>query len=333
MKKITIITLLLLASCQIGGTSRTPGPQLDTTGTQGLEVVVNPASNTQVLMCGESNVLLDLYNLGTSDIIQGAYSLVTEDQLLLLLGKTKKQGSITLEGRSMNSPVGGFTQLQFAFKSENLPAQLEMYQTPFIFTACYPYMTRASIPVCIDTTRDPQAARSCVTSQVSGSAGQGAPVVVSMVEPIMAIQDNAILPTFVIHITNAGKGRVVSPESLGFACGNQGSAGSRIKVTAQLQDETLTCKPEIIDLRAGETKVTCQSDTYFGAADGRANQGTFTTPLTVNLEYGYVTTTTLPITITRLAHQEDCSGARAQTSAQSTTSTNTQRGAKWPPQS
>ena len=333
MNKFVIALSLFLVGCQLGGTTPTPGPQFYATGTQGLDVRVNTLSNNQLFMCEEGEVLLDLHNLGTSDIAQGIYTLTIEDQILKPVGKTKKQGSYSLEGRSAVNPVGGYTQLGFRFKTNNLPAQLETYQTPFIFNACYPYATSANIPVCIDPTRDPQAARSCKTTPVSGKGGQGAPVLVTLVEPLMVVQDNAVLPTFIVHIANAGKGRVVSTDSLGFACGNGGGTpSSKVRVMAQLQDEQLKCLPEMVDLRQGETKVTCMSNTYFGAAEGRANQGTFTTPLTVQLEYGYVTTLFYPFTITRLAHQEDCSSTQ-ETYTPSTVSTSTDRGINWPPKS
>src|SRR3989344_432939 len=160
MNKLALAILIILAGCIPGG--NTPaGPQFYAAGPQGVEAVINPASTEHTLMCSNAQILLDLHNLGTADVAQGGYSLVVEDQILRPLGRTKKQGSFALEGRSSVNPNGGYTQLAFTYKAETLPAQLETYQTPFIFNSCYPYSTSANIPVCIDPTRDPQAARSC----------------------------------------------------------------------------------------------------------------------------------------------------------------------------
>lgn len=294
--KLLVILLGILLGCQPGIPA---GPQFDSTGTEGIVVRINPASTQDFLMCQESNILLDLYNAGLADVPQGIYTAIVEDQILTPINK--KQGSFALEARSPVNPAGGFTQLMFKLKSKTLPTQLETYQTPFIFSACYPYNTYASIPVCIDPDVTNKQNKACVTTPISGAGGQGAPVAVTLVEPRMIIEDNTIVPTFIIHVANVGDGRVVSPDSLGFACGNAESASSKIRAFVQLQDETLKCSPDLIDLRAGETKITCRSNKQFGP-----NEGTFITPLSIHLEYGYVTTAFMPLTITRFANQEHC---------------------------
>lgn len=292
MRKIIFAILGILLACQQG----IQGPQFDSTGTEGVVVRINPASTQDFLMCQESNMLLDLNNIGLADVPQGIFTVITEDQII---STTKKQGSFALDGRSPVNPEGGATQLSFRLKSKTLPPQLETYQTPFIFHACYPYNTYASIPVCIDPDVNNRQDKSCISTPVSGKGGQGAPVAVTLVEPKITIEDNTVIPTFIISIANVGRGRVVAPELLG-GCG-AGTEKSTIRAFVQLQDETLKCAPEAIDLRAGETKITCRSNKNFGT-----NQGTFTTPLSIHLEYGYTTTSFLPLTITRLPQQKQC---------------------------
>src|SRR3989344_1123756 len=134
MKLAIILLLGLLAGCQLGTST---GPQFDNTGTEGIRINVHPASTENILMCQDANILLDLYNMGTSDT-EGIYNLILEDQIV---STAKKKGGFALEGRSPINPAGEFTQLTFKLKSKTLPAQLETYSTPFILNACYPYIT------------------------------------------------------------------------------------------------------------------------------------------------------------------------------------------------
>jgi len=306
MKKITLLslTLILLANCTLGPTQQNLPPAFEATGTQGLVITPNSASQTNIIMCQSANLIIDIHNNGVFDIPDGIYTTIAEEQHLTL-EKGTKQKSFTIEGRSAYNPQGGIAQATFKLRNSGLPEQVDTYNTPFIFQTCYPYATHAAAPVCIDpdiSNLNPN--KVCKTTPVSLSGGQGAPIAVTLVEPRMIPEENTITPTFIIHIQNVGAGRVLSLDSFSSACGGaeRKKLASTVRVSAELQDEQLSCSPEELTLDQDDPKILCQSTHAHPLSEG-----TYSSLLNINLDYGYTTTASIPLTINRLPGQKPCS--------------------------
>ncbi len=309
MKKLVIV-LLLLVACQIAQRpAKQPAPPEIFTGTSALELSFAPISMSDVMMCRQADVFVNFRNTGAFDIKDGVYSFIVEDQVLRPVGERQKKFS--LEGKSQFVPPGGFEQVAFKFQSVGLPEQLESYFSPVILQACYKYKTFASAPVCIDPDLQNLNPRKPCRSEIVGLAGgQGAPVAVTRVEPIMETVPNSdkVRPVFVVHLNNFGTGQAIIEKNVELAC----SAGrekvkdllvSLVDVKARLQGKELMCVQNPVRLVPGEEAfVHCESDALaFGLATG-----TFSTVLEVELSYGYVNSAVWPLTISRLPGQGKC---------------------------
>lgn len=296
MKKI-IILLIILTACQLAPTQR-PILPLIYTGTQALEARFGPETQTNVYSGQQTNIVVELNNKGASDITNGRYALIFEEQYVQLLPGMQKTGAFTLSGKTQYNPEGDFTRIPIRMRSKELPPQAESYQTQIIFQACYPYKTYASAQICIDpdlANRNP--AKACTAMPVALGGGQGAPVAITRIEPIMVPEGNDVRPVFAIYLQNLGNGQVLSTEAISTACGGVGAIKfNKVSVSAKLQDETLLCAPNPATLEIGqEARVICESRQKYGIA-----AGTFTTILTTELDYGYMNTASSPLIINRL---------------------------------
>ncbi len=306
MKKIVVILLLILVGCQFARlpVKKTPVPEL-AVGTSALEVIFNPASMSNILMCQEADVLVGTRNAGVFDVQDGIYALIAEEQALKPIGD--KQKAFSLAGRTQFNPPGGFDQVLFKLKSVGLPEQLESYSSPVIFQACYRYKTFAAGPVCIDPdVRNLNPRKPCKAGLVALTGGQGAPVAVTKVESAMVPEGDRVKPVFSISVQHLGTGSVITEEGVAVACTSGREAGALLasfaKVDVRLQNRKLKCSPEPVRLEQGkESRIDCEGDELYGIA-----QGTFSSILSIELSYGYVNNAVLPITITRLPGQKAC---------------------------
>jgi len=305
-KTSIIIGLLILVACQTIPITPRPGPAPEIyTGTSALEASFTAASINDILMCKQSNVFVSLRNLGTFDI-DGTYTFIVEDQYLTPVGERQKD--FELEGKSEFLPKGSLDQIAFEMKNPGLPAQHESYFTNVIFQACYPYKTFAGVSICIDPDiQNLNRQKPCYSETITLSGGQGAPVAVTRVEPLMVPDEDMVSPMFSIYVSHLGTGQVITTEGADAACKASGTTGtellSLVNVRAQAHNIELECTPNPVRLRPGEeTRFICEHPSLkFGAASG-----TFSTLLSIELEYGYVNTAVLPVTITRLQGQKVC---------------------------
>ena len=150
MRKLLFL-LLLLAACQMIPAQLPFGKQQVKalpdilTGTSALQASFNSNSMSNILMCQQANIIVDLKNVGASNITNAAFILISEEQYLKPVGK--KTGVFSLEGKSLFNPPGGYTQMEFKLENKGLPPQLESYSSPLIFQACYKYRTVANAQI------------------------------------------------------------------------------------------------------------------------------------------------------------------------------------------
>ncbi len=157
--------------------------------------------------------------------------------------------------------------------------------TTLLATACYPYKTIASTPVCIDQNPYSTAKKGCTMGNVKLSGGQGAPVAVTRVEQGFAFNNSRLIPRFNIFVENLGKGDVVDVGSVESACGAQEAEYNIVRLEeASLSGNPLVCERQELSLeRPDESFFTCTYLTGFEKADS-----SFYTALKAVLSYGYV---------------------------------------------
>jgi len=305
MKKIVVLFLFLVA-CQFAQLPAKKIPEAIPiyTGTSALEASFNPATMSNMIMCQQSDIYVDVKNTGAQDIKDGTYSFITEDQYLTPV--TERQKKFSLEGKSQFNPKGGFDQIHLRVKNLGILPQFETYNPEIIFQACYKYTTSAAAQVCVDpdvANLNPR--KACRPEPVLLPNGQGAPVAVTKIEPYMVPEGDGVTPVFAIYVQNLGFGAVVRPEGAEAAC--TGGTGLQLlsyaNVHAFLQNKELVCDPNPVKIESTqERRFICQrKEMLYGPS-----AGTFSAVLTIQLEYGYVNSLALPLTITRLPGQAPC---------------------------
>lgn len=287
-----IAVLLFLSGCQFMPFQRkdTMNVPVVSIGTQGVEPSLAPNNPPrEVFENSPFTMLVTLSNLGTADVDQGVYS-VSYDPQYLFLTRPQATGTFAVRGKSTFNPQGAERQLSFVFATKPLGPQLQGYPATLTFTACYPYKTEAPIIVCIDTDlTGKKKIKACTPQTQSFAQGQGAPVVVATVEPRMLPHDDPyrIRPEFVLTLRNQGNGGLVASQYYREACSGRplgDDAWNVVSVEAALTDTQLTCAPTPVKIKAsGDTRVVCTLPEGIPLT-----AGTYTAPLTVTLDYGYL---------------------------------------------
>jgi len=232
-------------------------------GTTGLQVSINPASTKELLMCKQANVFVDISNIGAfpdeNGKLNGKFAFIVEEQWLE--PQTDKTGTIEIKGRSQYNPRGEFQQIRFQLTNEGrgLPPQLETYNSPVIFQACYPYQTLASVPICIDPDiQNLNQRKPCRTQPLQLQGGQGAPVEVTRVETRMVPEGDEVKPFIALYIRNAGRGKVIKSEAVTKACGKGATdLSAQVSVDVQLQGIPLDCQQNVRLEKDKEAKIIC----------------------------------------------------------------------------
>lgn len=308
MKKAILIILLLLTACQyFPAQKKLPQAPIIFTGTQAVEIGWTQGTTTSTYIKQQAFFVVELKNKGAYDVKNGRYSFIYQDQYVEPVQGMQDAGLFSLNGKSQYNPQGDSTRITFRAVAKDLPPQTETYQTPVIFQACYPYKTFASAPICIDpdlANTNPR--KVCKPAQVALGGGQGAPVTVTKIVPIMVPEVTpemeefqAVRPAFEIYLKNSGTGLVMSKDDIAGACGLSAKAFAqegfnKATITAVLQETPLDCPKEVVLEPGQETMILCDSKKPFDMTTG-----TFTTLLSVNIEYGYLKRISMPLTITR----------------------------------
>lgn len=296
----TIILLLFLAGCQYVPQQRAVIPDVNV-GTEGVSAFFKEnAPPAGVFENRHFNILFELENKGTDDVEQGLYSLSLEPQRVYI--RDEPVGRFFLRGRSQYNPVGDRKVFSLRAQALVLDPSMETYTTSAHLTLCYPYKTTAFILTCVDPDIEGvQRLKTCAAVPQAVSGGQGAPVAVTAVEPIMFPHENPdkVMPSFEITVENLGKGDVLSKESVTNACtGRRGVEYNIVDVRAFLSNDQLKCNKGFVRLgehRSRETKIVCTHEQGISRA-----RGTYPAQLRVELEYGYTTTISVDTLIRRV---------------------------------
>jgi len=294
-------------------------------GTEGLEMTFLEKSPPDIVYSGDRfPVTVELRNKGAFDI--------ESNRGLIVLGVEREYVDVpsefidspirfTLNGRSLYDPIGGIDRRTINLEARDLGPQMEVITSTVAVTTCYPYKTEATAQVCVDSDiyNERVQEKVCAPQTLSmGSIsvegqelpqGQGAPIAITEIEQTMMSHDseNLIKPTYIIHVRNMGEGIPVEIGSYEKACSGTGIEKRTlnvVKAKVYLSDTNtqLDCRPKLdsssSDL-AGHVKLEQEEDTIRCELKQGVPKalGTFTTPLIIDLDYGYTFTISKPVMI------------------------------------
>ncbi|MBI2574467.1 hypothetical protein HYV82_01125 [Candidatus Woesearchaeota archaeon] len=332
MKSLTIVFLVVLAVF-ISGCSGSPGKGGDKdvsaklpftyaavhSGTEGVKVEFLPNAPPAELLApfksGGSypfKAALKLSNKGAFDVEDGWVVLTSEEDYMKL---DSFKTAFSLKGKSIFNP-GGDSGIE-VFDGSTKPfreGQSEKHKSIVLATLCYKYRTDVKTDVCIDTDvlGLSQKKKVCSVKDASLSGGQGAPLAVTKIEAKIFPEGSGeriafVKPQYVIYIKNTGDGEVLNPSAdMSSACSSElvsnrdSEAFKRIwniaTVSASLSGKELVCSPNPIRLRSKEDFVRCSLKDE-DKID--ASIPSYTSPLTITFNYGYTTTISKEVTVTR----------------------------------
>lgn len=267
-------------------------------------------------------VYVELENRGAFDILDGYLALGLEDDYMSINrgwsdlepsrieAVDEKHVIFDLNGKSLENSLGEeniITVIVDALKIKE--EQSERHTSDVLMTACYEYQTKAAPTVCVDTNiyELKPVEKSCTVKDVDLTS-QGAPLAVTLVEVEMLPEENKIKPHFLIHIENKGNGEVVRKGKIEQACYSgelDYSDTNIVYVEAFLSDKQLNCEPKkenddlksIVKLKDKKAIARC-----FTKDDDAISkeEGTYTTPLKITLDYGYTFTISKSVTIKKV---------------------------------
>lgn len=314
MKKIILFTLILVLLLFISGCNLRTGGQEPFTetefhrGSNGLVInYLRDLPPREIVELAPFKVGVELQNLGVSDIKKG----------FLIIGNVQKEYfnilsdemiNFTLQGKGLSNPKG--EKKIFTFTLENIKIIKGRQVNNFFFTvsSCYDYRTEASIEVCIKPISIEGARLGSDICQIRdiSLSGQGAPVAVTRIQQSILPEkdrENSYKIFFNILVSNVGGGIVVGSDEDDYKDICRGLAAKDIalediKVKAELSGEVLECKKAKPDEeRSDQMHLSCSTvmDT----------QESYTTPLVIIMDYGYITRELKKSLIIREFQRED----------------------------
>jgi len=303
---VVIITIISISGCQSA-----PQKIFDTEvyhGTDGL--LLDFAKNMPPEDITDKvtfQIGVELRNKGTTNIEGGYLSLINfyPDQMVLL--DESKVKSINLDGKSIYNSEGGYDLKTFTIENKGLPVN-QRSEANFLFKtiACYKYKTTASVNVCIKPVNFGVSTGTinCEVKNEDISGGQGAPVAITRVEESLlpSTDDKTGKTTYTgiykILIENVGKGHIVNPYYYGNECtqesypkmGNYDVIKNE-NLQVSLSNNLLTCSPiSSIKTSGGLSGLLSGNTGFFTVCNANLGElnDAYTTPMTISLEYGYV---------------------------------------------
>lgn len=264
------------------------------TGVGGVSTAFLSSVPSSVKENSEFGVGLTIENVGATDIRTGQYILSSDDPLVQ--SEQKSRSVFSLKGRSLYNDKGDEITRIHKFVTGELPDNSKSRSVALRLTYCYGYSTEASAIVCIDADPIGKGRKPCSVSSVSLGGGQGAPVAVASITPSMTQGADAstIVPSFEIQLSNVGDGYVFASNAVSDMCGpsspNPDDVGT-VEVRATLGDVPLVCDATVVNLVKDST-ITCSLQQGV-----RREVGTYSSPITVSIDYGYMSTITRSVTV------------------------------------
>ncbi|MBI2134081.1 hypothetical protein HYU11_05355 [Candidatus Woesearchaeota archaeon] len=323
------LLLVFAAIVMITGCSKIPGGKSGGeipfsydaihTGSEGvkLEFISNAPPNELLAPSKDGNgypfrLGVKATNKGATKVENGYITVTAEDDYLDLdNGFTK---TYTIDGKNFFNPQGESEAIIFnGITKKFKEGQSDKYRTTVLATTCYKYLTEVKKEICIDTDildlKKKQ--KICTTKDISLS-NQGGPVAVTKIETKLFPEGGSegiayVKPQFVITIRNVGDGQIVNPDlDMASVCSSEliadknqdmfKKAWNIVKIRARLSDKELACFPNPLKIREGDDIMRCsmREDEKIDA-----NLPTYNSPLVVSIEYGYTSTISKEVMVTK----------------------------------
>lgn len=308
MKRGALILLVLALAVLLAGCPRTGEPRENwRVGSQGVFMQIVPNLPPPRIYDDQPlELVVDMENLGAWDVGgpgDRVYLSGFDPNLITGIPITGELMPV-MEGITQFGPGGlgtvSFTGIVRSLNFRNVDRLVQ----PLLITSCYGYETLASDTVCIDP--DPFSRSSEVKSCIARTAGMGgtqaAPVSVGPVQ----VEPSPGRTRFQISVTNVGGGDLYRP---GGQYLQRCSPYSSAKLDFSDVDRVLvadvsvagvsilpSCRPLVngfLRMTNGRGQMFCELSNIQGAS-------AFTTPLTVELKYGYRDTLARQVTILRV---------------------------------
>lgn len=277
------------------------------TGTEG--VIFNIYSNLpeSVYENEDFNYIVKVINKGPYEVKNAKFLLTLEKGYIAFKdgNHINEISNINLEGKTLSNNFDDFIVIEKTIKAKKIDSQSEYQETNILTSFCYDYGGILINDVCIDT--DPHNFKStkkpCVSGNIEIKDGQGGPLKISLVESKMMTENNYIRPQFKINFENVGKGIVIKKGSYDKVC-NKDPLTEDVYNIINLKDISFSkftkkdfeCYPEELKLKNEKYSITCTLK--YGLLS--KEQPSYTTPLRIEIEYGYFITDSKNIKIKKI---------------------------------
>ncbi len=323
---IAAAMMVVLAGCS---STSTPKVVEIHKGTDGLEISFMERSPPDEVYLGERfPVSFEINNKGAYDITDGVLALGVEQDYVSVENKEyvdkNKPYTFSINGRSTYDPIGGMDRKTIELTAARLGPQAQTHTTIVSLTACYAYKTEATATVCIDTDIFGQRneEKPCTASTLSMGtiktggeqlpSGQGAPIAITKIEQKMLPHETEgyVKPQYEIFVKNMGNGIPVASGYYQEACKATGAAAGFLNVVSAkvyLSDRAyqMDCSPKLAALAqdlTGHIKLEKDEDVIKCVLKQGIpkSMGTYTTPLMIELDYGYTFTISKNVLIKKI---------------------------------
>jgi len=309
---ISILLLFLINGCgEFGGEEERDSIK----GTDGITInFLDNNPQDRFLVSDEDeliSIVLELRNKGSfpndedlNTLSQGqVYISGFDENIINMEERSERLNRQFLTGISSINPEGGFDTIELKGFISTADIVIDKYEPTILATLCYPYQTKASPTVCIDPFPfDDKQKKVCLIGSQTLSS-QGAPVAITRIDQ----EASRKKMQFKINLKNVGGGDIIKTTALN-SC-NPFEIDSlkrddfdRIElIRATVGFTELRCGPfaegnRIIRLHDGEGFILCSLD----VASYDDTTAAYTTPLNLEFRYGYRTTVSKPIIISKI---------------------------------
>ncbi len=286
---IFLFVLLLISLMLLSGCNYSSGPYLFNpySGTRGLSVnFLSNAPPNEIYSGMPYKIGFELGNYGAYDINNAYLVLGTDD----FGGSSLVSKKIEFNLKGKKTTHGFWGEKKFQLVDATAPKLDEKKESSILlsYLACYPYTTKAQIPICVDTNPFSQGRKACIPKPVTLDS-QGAPIAVTSVEQsTIPVSEGTVQLRFRITVDNKGQGTVTLKDSYSKLCNNQPMKREEInsiEVSAELGSEKLTCTPERIMLSSSQSG---DEGVFICVSKEVPMKDAYKTLLIVNLDYGYI---------------------------------------------
>jgi len=299
---LILVLVFMLSSCIGGQTQRRSLYK----GTTGLVVEFSDSTPDTTYEDSSFPLVMRITNDGTHTITKENPAIISviTDKLYFSLESENYEKEVYLEGRSELFPDGEILIPELPFvKSNILYGAIQNPKSDIYFSMCYPYETTFSENICMDFDihEMDQREKVCKSKELVFTGGQGAPIAITKITPVMKVYNNLELrPIFMIEIQNRAKGLpwYNNEKKCSVSETPDKSSWNKIKISGTLSSLDLNCGSEPVRLIDNKGIFKCEVDGVFPKGTN------YLSSINFKLEYNYIESVSKTIEITRTNEQD-----------------------------